>query len=192
MAYKFDPTRCARLESPARLALLPPQRVLDLVSVRTGERVLDVGCGPGIFTVPLARAVGPSGRVVAVDLDPGMVAACSRRVTSLGLDNVVVERSEESTLPVPAVSMDLVFASHLLHELEDPRAFLAEVRRVLRRPGRLAATEWAPVDTGIGPPLVHRLGPRDARALLEQNGFRVERVAPITWGNYLVVARPRA
>jgi ubiquinone/menaquinone biosynthesis C-methylase UbiE len=192
MAHKFDPARCARLESPERLALLPIQTVLRLVAPRAGEWVADVGCGPGVFTVPLARAVGAAGRVFALDIEPGMVEACERRVRSLGLGNVVVDRSGESTLPLRAASIDFLFASHLLHELLDPATFFAEVRRVLRRPGRFVAVEWAKLETGQGPPLVYRLAPHDARALLEQNGFRVERAAPVTWANYLVIARPRA
>ncbi len=55
MPQKFDPARRAVLERPERLALLPIETVIALVEVRAGERVLDIGCGPGVFTVPLAR-----------------------------------------------------------------------------------------------------------------------------------------
>jgi ubiquinone/menaquinone biosynthesis C-methylase UbiE len=79
VAHKFDPANVARLESPERLALLPLERVLALVDVTAGERVLDIRCGPGVFSVPLARAVGPTGHVYAVDLREEMVEACRRR-----------------------------------------------------------------------------------------------------------------
>jgi ubiquinone/menaquinone biosynthesis C-methylase UbiE len=189
VAHKFDPSQLVRLESPERLALLPVERVVALAGAAPGERVLDVGCGPGLFTVPLARAVGPTGHVHAVDLSREMVEACRQRVEAAGLANVTVERSEESRVPLAAASVDLLFACHLLHELEDPAAFLADARRVLRPAGRLVAVEWEKVETPVGPPLEHRLTPAEARRMLEANGFKVTDTRPVTWANYLLVAR---
>ena len=189
MAHKFDPANLSRLESPERLALLPVETVIALLDVKAGEQVLDAGCGPGVFTVPLARAVGASGHVYAVDLREEMVEACRRRVEAHGLSNVTVKRSEESSIPVPTSSVDLVFACHLLHELEDPAMFLGDARRVLRPVGRLAAVEWEKVETVIGPPLEHRLTPADSRAMLEKNGFTVTDTRSVTWANYLLLSR---
>lgn len=187
MGHKFDPAHRERLTRPERLELLAVERLVAMLGLRAGERVLDAGCGVGVFTVPLARAVGPAGRVWAVDIDPGMVEACA--AATRGLAQVTVQRSEESRLPLPAASVDLVFACHLLHELDDPGAFLAEVRRVLAPGGRVAAVEWEKVETGVGPPLEHRLAPADARRLLEAGGFAVTGVRPVTWANYLIEAR---
>ena len=190
MAHKFDPANVSRLESPERLALLPVERVLALVEVKAGERVLDVGCGPGVFAVPLARAVGPSGHVFAVDLREEMVEACRRRVETWGLSNVTVRRSEESSIPLPPSSVDLVFVCHLLHELEDPAALLADVCRVLKPGGRLVAVEWEKAEMEAGPPVEHRLTPEDSRAILEKGGFAVTDTRPVTWANYLLLAHP--
>jgi SAM-dependent methyltransferase len=189
--HKFDPANRARLESPERLALLPVEQVIALAQVKGGERVLDLGCGPGVFTALLARAVGESGQVFAADVEPEMVQACEERIEALGFTNVAVGRSEENAIPLPAGSVDLVFACHLLHELQDPAALLAEVRRVLRPGGRLAAVEWEKVETGgVGPPVEARLTPEDSRALLEGNGFTVTGTGSVTWANYLLLARP--
>lgn len=190
MAHKFDPAQVARLESPERLALLPIEPIVGLLDIKAGERVLDLGCGPGLFTVPLARAVGASGRVFAVDLRGEMVEACRHRIEALGLSNVSLKQSEESSIPLPSGSMDLVFACHLLHELENAAASLAEIRRVLAPGGRLAVIEWEKVETPVGPPVEHRLTPEDSRTVLGKNGFSVTGSRSVTWANYLLLARP--
>ena len=190
MVWKFDPAKRARLESSERLALLPIDRVLELTQPGPGERVLDVGCGTGVFTAPLTVAVGPSGHVHAVDLEPDMVEACRERIASLGLANVAVSLSEESMIPLPSASFELVFACQLFHELHDPPAFLAEIRRLLRPGGRLVAIEWEKVDTGIGPPVEKRFAPDESEALLVSNGFTVTARHRVTWANYLLLARP--
>jgi ubiquinone/menaquinone biosynthesis C-methylase UbiE len=189
MGHKFPIEHCARLESPERLALLPIARVVELAGARPGDRVLDVGCGPGVFTVPLAELVGHNGRVLAVDLHPEMVETCRERVRKAGLANVETALSSENTVPAPAGSIDLVFACQLLHELHDPPLFFAEMRRVLAPGGRLAAIDWEAVETGIGPPVDKRFTPAQSRRMLEENGFTIDAQESVTWANYLLLAR---
>jgi ubiquinone/menaquinone biosynthesis C-methylase UbiE len=190
VAHKFDPAHRARLESPERLALLDPERIVSLAGVQEGERVLDAGCGTGIFTVLLARAVGDGGRVYAADIEPEMLEECRARVAAAGRSNVTLTRSEESAVPLPAACVDLVFTCQLLHELHDPPAFLAEVQRLLAPGGRFVAVDWEKTETGMGPPLDKRLDRIEARAMLEAGGLRVEREETVTWANYLLIARP--
>jgi len=189
MGHKFPAEHAARLESPERLALLPIDRVVALAGVGPGSRILDIGCGTGVFTIPFARAVGPGGRVLAADILPGMVEACRRRAAAEGLANVEVALSTENAVPFPAASAELVFACQLLHELHEPPLFFAEMRRLLAADGRLVVVDWEKVDTGIGPPVEKRLTPDEARALLQENGFRVERCESVSRANYLLAAR---
>lgn len=189
MPHKFDPANLDYLSSPERLALLDVDRVLSLARVREGERALDVGCGVGVFTIPLAKRIGRSGHVFAVDVEPVMVESCSQRAREAGLTNVTVARSEENSFPLPDAAVDLVFACHLLHELLDPATFFAEVRRALKPEGRVVVVDWEKVETGgAGPPVKHRLTPEEARAVLARGGLKVMEVHSVTWANYLLTA----
>ena len=193
--HKFDPANLNHLSSPERVALLDVDRTLSLTRAREGERALDAGCGVGVFTIPLAGLVGRSGHVFAVDVEPAMVEACRARVEEAGLTNVTVTRSGENSFPLPDAAVDLVFACHLLHELLDPPAFFAEVRRVLKPEGRVVVVEWEKVETGgAGPPVKHRLTPEEARAVLAGGGLKVTEVHSVTWANYFLSAvfYPRA
>ena len=191
MAHKFNPANRTRLESPERFALLPVARILDLAQLQTGERVLDAGCGPGVFTIPMAIAVGPRGHVTAADIEPVMIDECRARVAERGLHNVGFLTSKESRLDLPSATYDCVFACHLLHELEDPPALLAEMRRVLVPQGRLISVEWEKIEMPIGPPVAHRYTPDEADALLTAAGFDVTAREPVTWANFMLVGRPR-
>jgi len=187
--HKFPVEQMDKLDSPERLALLPITVVVELAGAGPGSRVLDVGCGPGVFTVPFARAAGSTGRVYAADILPEMVAACRRRVAAAGLVNVEVALSTENAVPFPDRCADLVFACQILHELHDPTLFFGEMARVLAPDGSLVVVDWEKVDTGIGPPVEKRLTAEEAGGLLEGNGFVVESRAPVSWANYLLRAR---
>jgi len=122
-------------ESPE--ALLGPH-------VRPGMTVLEPGCGMGYFSLPLARMVGPSGRVVCVDLQPRMVAGLVRRARRAGLS----ERIEASVCSPGDLGVerwrgrvDLVLAIHMVHEVEDPGRLLAQVHESLRPGGRFLLLE---------------------------------------------------
>jgi SAM-dependent methyltransferase len=111
-------------------------RVVELLAARPGERVLDLGCGPGVLTLPLAEAVGAGGLVLGVDLAPGMLAL----LRDAAPPHVGVARMDMEALGVPGGAFDAVAAGHSLQFCPDLDRALAEVLRALRPGGRFAAS----------------------------------------------------
>ncbi len=109
---------------------------LDRVDVRPGQRVLDVGCGPGALTTALVDRLGAD-RVAAVDPSEPFVAAVRER-----LPGVDVRRGRAEALPHAAASYDAALAQLVVHFMTDPVAGLAEMRRVARPGGTVACTVW--------------------------------------------------
>jgi SAM-dependent methyltransferase len=115
--------------------LLSPQ-LADLAGVRDGQRVLDVGCGPGALTAELVKRVGPAA-VSAVDPSEPFVAAARERYPC-----VSVERASAEQLPFADDAFDAALAQLVVHFMSDPSAGVAEMRRVTRRGGVVAACVW--------------------------------------------------
>jgi SAM-dependent methyltransferase len=115
--------------------LLSPQ-LADLAGVRGGQRVLDVGCGPGALTAELVMRLGPAA-VSAVDPSEPFVAAARTRNPG-----VEVLRAPAEQLPFPDRSFDASLAQLVVHFMADPVAGLAEMARVTRRHGVVAACVW--------------------------------------------------
>ena len=134
--------RGRRAPCPASLAWLvnnPIRRrytrpVLDRVGIQPGERVLELGPGPGAFTVEAAQRVGAQGRLIAVDIQPEMIAQVEKRVREAGLTNVETHVADAYHLPLEDDSVDRAFLVAVLPEVPDQARALAELRRVLRSP----------------------------------------------------------
>lgn len=105
-----------------------------LAGLRPGDRALDVGCGTGRALPALAAAVGPTGRVVGLDLTPGMLDA-ARSAGRDGCGALIL--ADARRLPVADAATDAIFAAGLVQHLPDPAAGLAELARVTRPGGRL-------------------------------------------------------
>jgi ubiquinone/menaquinone biosynthesis C-methylase UbiE len=110
--------------------------VIELLGVSPGERVLDVACGPGTVTFPLAEAVGGQGLVVGTDLAEGMLRLARQQAPP----NVGLAVMDAEELAFPAGSFDAVACAHGLQFCPDLSRALAEVARVLRKGGRFAAS----------------------------------------------------
>jgi ubiquinone/menaquinone biosynthesis C-methylase UbiE len=128
------------LERPGRVRREVPL-VLDRIGIRAGERILEVGCGPGVYTVEAARRLGPEGRLIAVDLQSEMISRMAQRVRNAGLTNVEAYVADAHHLPLEDASVDRAFLVGVLPEIPNPRGALAEVRRVLRPNGILSISE---------------------------------------------------
>jgi ubiquinone/menaquinone biosynthesis C-methylase UbiE len=127
------------VNNPIRRRYMRP--VLDRVGIRPGERVLELGPGPGAFTVEAARRVGSGGRLVAVDIQPEMIAQVEKRVQEAGLTNVETHVASAYDLPLDDASIDRVFLVTVLPEIPDRQRALVELRRVLKPGGELSITE---------------------------------------------------
>jgi SAM-dependent methyltransferase len=123
--------------------LLSPQ-LADVAGVCEGQRVLDVGCGPGALTAELVHRVGPAA-VSAIDPSEPFVAAARERHPT-----VSVQLASAEQLPFPDKAFDAALAQLVVHFMSDPSAGVAEMRRVTRRDGVVAACVWDHAG-GVGP-----------------------------------------
>ncbi len=96
------------LLSPERTEALDPVVALSFCPINLDDTVADIGCGPGYFTLPLAEAL-VNGKVFALDIDEGMVAACRQRVVQAGLGNVETLTCSEFEFPIENGTMDAVY-----------------------------------------------------------------------------------
>lgn len=143
-AHKFDEREAARLEKQYAIPVIVEQRrrTLEALNAQGGERVLDIGCGPGYLTEEIARIVGPQGGVRAVDTSEPMIAAAKRRCASY--PTVEFRHADACTLPYPDASFDAAVAVQVYLFVPQLAAALAELRRVLRPGGRVIVvdTDW--------------------------------------------------
>lgn len=131
------------LISPIR-RILEPARSLLGSHVKADMTVLEPGCGFGYVTLALAREVGPGGRVIALDIEPGAIERLQRRARRAGLaDRVEARVCQPRDLGVAAYSgqVDLVAVVHTLHEFEDLSGFLTQCAALLKPDGRLLVVE---------------------------------------------------
>jgi arsenite methyltransferase len=127
---------------------------LAFLALRPGETVLDLGSGPGLDALLAARQVGPSGRVIGVDMTPAMVEKARKAAAGLGLAHVEFRGGRLEALPVENASVDAVTSNCVINLVPDKRAVFAEASRVLRSGGRLVISDI--VLDGALPPAVEK------------------------------------
>jgi SAM-dependent methyltransferase len=139
------------------------EALLAFASPRAGERVLDVGCGCGATTLDFARAVGPTGRVAALDISAPMLAEGKRRAEAAGIANVDWRQADAATAALD--SFDLLTSAFGLMFFGDPVAAFAHMRRAASPGARMAFVCWRPLTENpwMGVPMQaasHHLPPR--------------------------------
>lgn len=168
----FDPQRAALLDDPERERWLPTARIVELLGVGEGIRVLDYGSGTGRYALAVARAY-PNAEVVAFDIAQRMLDIIGARVAESGLSNVRTAGPKQSA--ISAGTFDRALAVHLLHEIDDEH--VAHIFQALKPGGSLLVVDWnrdraAERDFGPPPDHVHTLDEGVER--LRAAGFRAE------------------
>lgn len=119
--------------------------LLDRLRLAGGESVLEIGCGTGAVTLPLAKAVGENGRVVAVDISEPMLGAARQRVSESGMHNVTLVLGDAQVLALEQAAFDIATSRMGVMFFADPVAAFRNIGGALRSGGRLVFACWAPI-----------------------------------------------
>jgi len=119
------------------------RRAVELAALKSGERVLDVGCGTGASALPAAKAVGPGGQVLGLDVAETMLARARWKASEQGLGNVTFRCADMSGSGEPDESFDAVISVFSIFFVPDMEGQIAELWKHIRRGGRLVITVWA-------------------------------------------------
>jgi arsenite methyltransferase len=182
----FDEELLPRLEALYRTTDIVRRRrlVREALAAVDGERVLDVGCGPGFYATELLMDVGPSGTVVGVDRSAQMLAAARKR--SAGHENIAFREGEANALPVDDEAFDAALCVQVLEYVPDVPGALAEMHRAVHRGGRVVVwdVDWSTVSLHSSDPartqrilqawdghLAHPALPRTLAGALRTAGF---------------------
>jgi len=115
-----------------------PYKLLNSAGLKPGQKVLEVGCGPGFFTIPAAKIVGEEGKVYALDVNPVAVETVRRKIEEKGLKNVEVMLADASETGLADESIDVAFLFGVIHALDNIDTVMWEMHRVLKVKGVLS------------------------------------------------------
>ena len=151
------------------------RQLIDALAIQPGQVVCDMGCGNGFYTLEMARLVGPTGTVYAVDIQPPMLKMLSGRAAVAGLLNIKPVLGTVVDPRLPDESVDMVLCVDVYHEFSHPMEMLARIRDSLAADGQLVLAEFRGEDPAVPIKPLHKMTKAQATVELEANGFELAR-----------------
>jgi ubiquinone/menaquinone biosynthesis C-methylase UbiE len=161
------------LESRFYQRLSGTATTLDRLGLQPGQRILEIGPGPGRLLIPAAMQLQPGGEAVGIDIQPGMIDRLKRRSTDAGIANLTAILGDATKPHVDEASFDLVFLATTLGEIPDRSAVLAESYKALKPGGILSITEI------FGDP--HYQSQATVKRLAAEVGFQLKSIQGRSW-----------
>ncbi len=154
-----------------------PEKIISQLNLRSGMVVVDLGCGPGFFTVPIARKVGVGGLVYGVYSSAMMLNYLRTNISRSKIASKLIKIVEADVMESGLDShiADVVLFANILHDIEDKSRFGAEVRRILKAGGIGVDIAGNDIETPLGPPKEIRLPDKKATKILERGGWIVKK-----------------
>ncbi|MCB2193810.1 MAG: class I SAM-dependent methyltransferase [Deltaproteobacteria bacterium] len=156
-------------------AMQDPEHLWRVLGLDFGTRLADLGCGPGEYALEAARRVGPQGHVWALDKDGHTLEALAKVAQARGLNNLTTLTADlRQPLPLDDAVADICLLAMMLHTIKFTLAeggLFREVRRILRRGGRMAVINFSMADFSFGPPPHLRITPEELDELVLPHGF---------------------
>lgn len=179
-----------QFDDPARDAWQKPERVVAAMQIAPGMTVADIGAGTGYFEPHLSRAVGPSGKVLALDVEPDMVRHLQERAATAHLANVEARQVETGDPGLAAGSVDRVLIVDTWHHIPNRAAYTARLASALKSGGEVVVVDFRH-DAHRGPPPEHRIPPEEVVRELQAGGLAAHVVDAGLPEQYVVVGARR-
>ena len=175
------------LVRPERIAEEQPDQMLTALEIEPGSVVADIGAGVGYHTWRLSEIVGPSGRVIAEDIQPAMLELLRRNIEERNLSNVDSVLGTPTDPRLPEATIDLVLMVDVYHEFSDYRSMMLAIQKALKPDGRVVLVEFRKEDPKVPILPLHKMSEEEVRAELEPLGFHfVENINFLPWQHILI------
>jgi predicted methyltransferase len=176
------------LERPEREDEEAPSKALDALDLKPGMVVADIGAGSGYYSSRISKRIGPTGRVYATDIQPGMIEILERRIKAEGLTNVTPILGGMDDPRLPPRSIDLAIMVDVYHELQQPQVFLQRLKGTFKPGGRLVLLEFRKEDPKVPILEVHKMSVAEVKAEMEAEGFVLDKVIEtLPWQHILII-----
>jgi ubiquinone/menaquinone biosynthesis C-methylase UbiE len=189
-AEVMDVRGAAWLDRPERETEEAPDEALNIIGIKRGSSVADIGAGSGYMTIRLSKRVGANGVVYANDIQQPMLDILDKRLKSGRLTNVQLILGNPDDPKLPPASVDLALLVDVYHELSQPQAMLKRLHEAVKPGGRLVLLEYKKEDPSIPIRPEHKMSVAEAKMEVEPEGFRLGRVDDgLPWQHVLIFNR---
>jgi len=171
-------------------SIISASKVFDLLNLPQGITFFDAGCGDGYFSIEIALRLSSNSKIIAADVHQESLEKLKKEIQEKNINNIEIIKADiTQKLPLEENSIDVYFIANVLHgfDKEEKIKVLKEVKRVLKKGGKLVVIEFKKEPTPIGPPLEIRISEEELKEFLENFGFQFEKSWEISPYNYLII-----
>lgn len=177
-------------DDPERAAWQQPEVVVRALKLSPGDTVADIGAGTGYLNAHLAAAVGPTGRVIAIDVEPNLVAFMQERATREDTPQVQARLGAYADPGLQPGEADRILLVDTYHHIDSRTAYFHALRPTLRPGGRLVVVDFKPGDLPVGPKGDHKLPLDKVQAELQAAGWRFLAAPDLLPYQYVAIFEP--
>lgn len=181
----------AKMEDPSRDAWQRPDDVLRSLGVTMGQTICDIGAGSGYFARRLASAVGQTGHVYAVDVEPTILAVLRERIATSGLRNITPVLALPDHVLLPRGACDVILIVDTFHHFPDGTRYLRDLKQALRPSGRIVNIDFHKRELPVGPSVEHLIAREDFLAQAEQAELQLAAEYDFLPYQYFVILQAR-
>jgi len=163
----------AMLENPQRDAEQKPDEVIAALDLKSGETLADIGAGSGYFSFRLARKVGDTGRVYAVDINSDMILFMNRNIRDKKIKNVVTILSAPDDPLLADASINRFFICNTWHHVQNRPRYMALMKKMLKPGGQVIILDYKKKQLPVGPPPEMKRAKKEVIAEMEAGGFKL-------------------
>ena len=182
-----DPKTAAWFYRPERVESEKPEELLDLLGIKEGDVVADIGAGVGFFSLRAAERVGRTGKVLAVDVQPEMIDGLEMMMKRFGHENIVPILGDVDDPKLPADGVDHVLIVISYHEFSHPVEMMRHIRKAMKRDAQMLIVEYKAetLDSRVDP--LHKMSEAEIMREIPALGFRLDRVIDIIPSQHVFV-----
>lgn len=185
MTKVFNEKHFAKLDSPERRKLLPVDKTIEAFDLKADDIIGDFGCGVGYFTLPISKLV--NSKVLAIDISDLMLEELERRMLLEEISNVELINIKRDGKGIKENSLDFLLMSLVLHEVDDIKVFLNDIKTNLKEKGRICVIEWKKEKKKMGPPSDHRIGLEKLKEITQSIKLKVSKEIEISEEFYGII-----